>query len=47
VQSVADLAGLAPRVLAPGHGEPWTDGTAAALTALASDVARPHGRAAT
>lgn len=34
-QSIADLAALRPRVLAPGHGRVWSQGTAEALDELA------------
>lgn len=35
VRSVSTLAALAPQLLAPGHGRPWTTGTAEGLRALA------------
>jgi deazaflavin-dependent oxidoreductase (nitroreductase family) len=43
-RSVAALADLEPRVLAPGHGRPLTVGTAAALAELAQGRPRPHRR---
>ncbi len=44
-QSVAALARLDPQVLAPGHGTPMTDATAAKLRALAESLnARPGQR---
>lgn len=39
VESIGALAGLEPRVLAPGHGRPWRSGTATALRRLAADPA--------
>ncbi len=39
VASIADLAALEPRILAPGHGRPIVAGAAAALRALADAVA--------
>jgi glyoxylase-like metal-dependent hydrolase (beta-lactamase superfamily II) len=42
-RSIVDLAALKPRVLAPGHGAPLTDGTSQALDALA-ERSRPPTR---
>lgn len=43
-QSVAALARLDPQVLAPGHGTPMANATAAKLRALAESLnARPRG----
>ena len=41
-QSVQELSALRPRVLAPGHGEPQTTGTAAAVEDLAERLAHPR-----
>ncbi|HXV92439.1 MAG TPA: MBL fold metallo-hydrolase [Pseudonocardia sp.] len=40
--SIAALAALEPRVLAPGHGEPLLTGASSALHALAERVAGPR-----
>ncbi|EME64115.1 Zn-dependent oxidoreductase [Rhodococcus ruber BKS 20-38] len=42
VRSVAALAALEPRILAPGHGLPLTTGTAGALHHLARQLDRPR-----
>jgi glyoxylase-like metal-dependent hydrolase (beta-lactamase superfamily II) len=42
-RSIAELAALEPRVLAPGHGDPQTTGAAAALDCLAERVRHPRG----
>lgn len=42
IQSVQELSALRPRVLAPGHGDPQTTGTAAAVEDLAERLAHPR-----